>query len=56
MHKLFLSAGLAACLALPIGEAAASSDTTELKATLQASMQRDLERQMIDGAIAHLDL
>lgn len=33
-----------------------AEDTTQLKTSLQASLQRNLERTSIDGAIMHLDL
>lgn len=55
MHKLLLMTGLALTLSLSAQMASASADTSELKATLQASMQRDLERRMVDGGLPHVD-
>lgn len=52
MSKILLSVAVAATLALPtIGWA----DTTELKITLQSSLQRSIERLMVDGALRHMN-
>lgn len=53
MKKLVWTLGLAALTALPaVGFA---NDTTELKARLQASLQRTVERTLVDGALLDLD-
>ena len=54
MSKPLMNIALAICLTLPTASWAA--DTTELKTTLQSSLQRSLERLMIDGALQRMDL
>jgi len=48
-----VAAALAAPASLP--SLAHATDTTELKAKLQASMQRSVERRLVDGALLSLD-
>ena len=53
-RKLLVIAALSAMAAPQIG--IASDDTTALKAKLQASMQREVDRRLIEGALVNIDL
>ncbi|MEM7441190.1 MAG: hypothetical protein AAF393_16460 [Pseudomonadota bacterium] len=54
MIRLLIPAMAAAMLAAP-HVATAASDTTALKTKLQAYMQREVDRRLIDGALLSLD-
>ncbi|MEM9852014.1 MAG: hypothetical protein AAF761_08450 [Pseudomonadota bacterium] len=54
MKSLITGALLGAMLALPI-QAIASEDTTALKTRLQASMQREVDRRLVEGALIKMD-